>query len=94
MTRTDRKRKSESHIVTQVTGDYGLREIEEIAERVRRLLPSHRDPERFHVEKSEIEADLRRLARVLPPAGGAGTQHPEISPALGVFGPKLRGRKG
>ncbi len=35
----------------------------EIAERVRRLVPSHRDPERFHVEKSEIEHELRRLAR-------------------------------
>lgn len=34
----------------------------EIADRVRRLLPSSRDPERFHVEKSEIEHELRRLA--------------------------------
>ena len=37
--------------------------LDEIAERIRRLVPSHRDPERFHVEKSEIEHDLRRLAR-------------------------------
>lgn len=37
--------------------------LDEIAERVRRLVPSHRDPERFHVEKSEIEHELRRLAR-------------------------------
>lgn len=34
-----------------------------IADKVRRLSPSHRDPERFHEDKSEIERDLRRLAR-------------------------------
>jgi len=38
-------------------------EIEAIADRVRRLLPSRHDPERFHVEKDEIERELRRLAR-------------------------------
>ena len=36
-----------------------------IADRVRRLSPSHRDPERFHMDKSEIERDLRRLAKVV-----------------------------
>lgn len=51
------------HDVTHVTGDCGLRGLEEIAERVRRLVPSHRDPERFHLEKSEIEHQLRRMAR-------------------------------
>lgn len=51
------------HDVTHVTGDCSLRGLEEIAERIRRLVPSHRDPERFHVEKSEIEHQLRRLAR-------------------------------
>lgn len=40
--------------------------LDELANRVRRLVPSHRDPEAFHEAKSEIEADLRRLARVLP----------------------------
>lgn len=34
-----------------------------LAERVRRLSPCHRDPEQFHADKSEIEAELRRLAR-------------------------------
>jgi hypothetical protein len=34
--------------------------------RVRRLVPSHRAPEAFHVEKSEIEWALRRLARRVP----------------------------
>nr|USU32913.1 hypothetical protein NG677_04220 [Methylobacterium sp. OTU13CASTA1] len=38
----------------------------DLADRLRRLAPSPRDPERFHVEKSEIEGELRRLA--LPPA--------------------------
>jgi len=34
-----------------------------LADRLRRLGPSHRDPERFHIDKSEIEAELRLLAR-------------------------------
>lgn len=34
-----------------------------LADRVRRLSPHHRDPERFHEDKSEIERELRRLAR-------------------------------
>lgn len=34
-----------------------------LADKVRRLAPSHRDPERFHIDKSEIEAELRRLAK-------------------------------
>lgn len=38
----------------------------DLADRLRRLNPSARDPERFHVEKSEIEGELRRLA--LPPS--------------------------
>ena len=33
-----------------------------LADRLRRLSPSHRDPERFHEDKSEIERELRRLA--------------------------------
>jgi hypothetical protein len=33
-----------------------------LADRVRRLSPSSRDPERFHIEKSEIERKLRMLA--------------------------------
>jgi hypothetical protein len=38
-------------------------EMMRLAERVRRLAPSHCDPERFHLDKSEIAAELRRLAR-------------------------------
>ena len=36
--------------------------LEDLARRVDRLVPSHRDPERFHLEKSEVAAELRRLA--------------------------------
>mgnify|MGYP001037217866 CR=1 FL=1 len=36
--------------------------IDEIMRRVEKLRPSHRDPEAFHVEKSEIVAALRGLA--------------------------------
>lgn len=41
-------------------------DLERLAARVARLVPSHRDPEVFHIEKSEIVGELRRLAR----AGG------------------------
>jgi hypothetical protein len=37
--------------------------IERLAERVRRLSPSRHNPEQFHSDKSEIAAELRRLAR-------------------------------
>jgi hypothetical protein len=37
--------------------------LDDLACRVRRLAPSHRDPERYHVEKSEIEHELRQLAK-------------------------------
>lgn len=35
----------------------------DLADRLRRLCLDHRDPERFHIEKSEIEYELRRIAR-------------------------------
>ena len=38
-------------------------ELELLARRVRCLCPDRRDPERFHLDKSEIVAALRRLAR-------------------------------
>ncbi len=37
-------------------------QLAELASRVRRLLPSRRDPEAFHLEKDEIAHELRRLA--------------------------------
>ncbi len=42
--------------------------LNELAGQVARLSPDRRDPERYHIEKSEIVADLRRLARAM----GAG----------------------
>ena len=35
----------------------------DLAHRVRILAPSHRDPERFHIDKQEIEHALRMLAQ-------------------------------
>lgn len=37
-------------------------ELRVIAERLRRLRPSHRDPEHFHLEKDELTRALFRLA--------------------------------
>jgi len=36
--------------------------VADIAERVARLAPDRRDPERFHLEKHTLAAELRRLA--------------------------------
>jgi hypothetical protein len=47
----------------------------ELARRVDRLRLSHRDPERFHLEKDEIAVELRRLARAAErgrPGSGRG----------------------
>ena len=55
--------------VTRVTGGSHARareaamvQLERLADEVRRLVPHHRDPERFHIEKRNIERQLRRLA--------------------------------
>lgn len=37
--------------------------LQELARRVDRNVPSHRDPEAFHQEKSEIAEQLRRAAK-------------------------------
>lgn len=39
--------------------------LEELAFRVQRLMISHRDPERFFVERSDIADEMRRLARAV-----------------------------
>jgi hypothetical protein len=44
-------------------GREGRNEIAVLAKRIERLVPSHRNPEFFHCEKSEIAASLRRIAR-------------------------------
>ena len=55
------------------------RALEAIRDRVQRNIPKHRDPERFHEEKSEIAGDLSRLVSDLrkgraSPRGRAATQ--------------------
>jgi hypothetical protein len=40
-------------------------QLADLAGRVRRLSPSHRDPERFHFDKDAIEKDLRRMSRLI-----------------------------
>lgn len=37
-------------------------DLDELACRVARLVPSHRDPHRFHADKRDIVAELQRLA--------------------------------
>lgn len=37
--------------------------LEALAQRVARLAPSHRNPHAFHEDKSEIVAELRKLAK-------------------------------
>ena len=44
-------------------------QLADLAHRVRRLSPSHRDPERFHFDKDAIEKDLRRMARSIERSG-------------------------
>lgn len=39
-------------------------DLHALADRLARLAPSHRDPFRFHEEKSELVHELRRLAGV------------------------------
>lgn len=54
-----------------ITRNETWQRIGDLADRVRRLCPDHRNPERFHIEKSEIEHELRRLAAVAGPSGKA-----------------------
>lgn len=69
--------------------------LAELADRVRRLMPSHRDPEAFHEAKSEIEAELRRLSRVLPPVKVCGRRERLSSLDGAGLSPKVSGlRKG
>ncbi|MBB2163840.1 hypothetical protein HLH26_04685 [Gluconacetobacter sp. 1b LMG 1731] len=37
--------------------------LDDLARAVQRLIPDRRDPEKFHADKSEIVAMLRRMAR-------------------------------
>lgn len=66
--------------------------LEDLACRVRRLAPSHRNPAAFHEAKSEIEAELTRLSRVLPALDVCGRRKRLSSLDLAGFDPKLRQR--
>lgn len=48
--------------VSGLSGVSAPHTLTHLADRLRRLSPCHRDPERFHEDKSEIERELRRLA--------------------------------
>ncbi|MDG4670890.1 hypothetical protein P9A16_07130 [Shinella sp. 838] len=58
-------------------------DLHALADRLERLAPSHRDPHRYFEEKSEIVAELRRLAtlptRMVPPP--ANDNHPRRTAA-------------
>lgn len=58
--------------------------LTEIAARLERLAPCHRDPEHFHEEKSELVLAIREVSRKIkgPSPGGAGTgdSRPEFRP--------------
>lgn len=41
-------------------------EIAALVNRIRRLVPDHRDPHRFHEEKSEIAHELAKIAQRVP----------------------------
>lgn len=45
--------------------DTAKQQLDDLIRRIRRLGPDHRDPERFHIEKSEIAHELRRLTEDL-----------------------------
>ena len=74
------------------TGELMGQALEELANRVRRLVPSHRNPESFHEAKSEIEAELRQLARTMPtdPCAPRGPQGGGSSPLARPTGPAER----
>jgi hypothetical protein len=42
-----------------------VQQLRDLSSAVRRLRPDHRDPERWHIEKSEIAAALAAMARRL-----------------------------
>ena len=50
-------------VAQRVTVDDSRDELLVLARQIDRLVPSHRDPERFHEAKSEIAHRLRELAR-------------------------------
>jgi hypothetical protein len=53
-----------SEVLKRMGWDEKLREL---AVRVDRNVPRHGDPERFHIEKSEIANELKNMAKVKSP---------------------------
>lgn len=54
-----------------ITRNETWQSIGDLADRLRRLRPDYQNPERFYIERSEIEHELRRLAAVAGPSGKA-----------------------
>lgn len=57
--------------------------LHNIADRLERLAPSHRDPHRYFEEKNELVAELRRLAMECrqPHPAAANDNHPRRTAA-------------
>lgn len=53
---------SQHHLVARHRPDLAD-QLRDLARRVRALSPCRHDPERYHLEKDEIERELARLAR-------------------------------
>lgn len=45
--------------------------LRDVARRLRYLQPHHRDPERFHLERDQLEHDVRRVAAELGRLAGS-----------------------
>lgn len=65
--------------------------IAALASRIERLTVSHRDPEAFFIERSDIARELRAVARVPPPLVFAGRPGRSVSLAGLDFSPKVSG---
>ena len=66
------------------------RALFDLADRVGRLKPLNHDPEAFFVNRSEIEAELVRLARKLHPGPRRESPRPREAFAEGLI--RLKGR--
>lgn len=50
--------------ISEILTDMGWpAKLKELERRVRRNVPDHRDPERFHVEKDEIAHEIGTIAK-------------------------------
>lgn len=63
-----------------LSGWRGSRDVlHELARRVERLMVSHRDPESFYVERSEIAAELRKISGSFPEKAMRGAKAREFT---------------